>query len=147
MDRDDETVGFILSRRDALRWLAAGTTTALAGCSNRMMGTALAACVARPRQTEGPYFVDELLNRFTPGSPTPPGGSARCAMPATASTVAGDPSSSFPCPAETKGGRVRSTWRSSMTCPSSRQPGAGRRHGSTDRPSVSLTVVSRPGAS
>lgn len=63
MDRDDQTVGLILSRRHALRLLASGTALAVAGCSDKMMSTAIAGCVARPDQTEGPYFVDELLNR------------------------------------------------------------------------------------
>ena len=66
MDQDDRTIGRILSRREALRLLGTGALVA-AGASSRP-ASALArllggACVVRPDQTEGPYFVDELLDR------------------------------------------------------------------------------------
>jgi len=66
---DDRTVGRILSRREVLASLGAvgaaivlpfpsrGGRIALPG------GVLLPACVVRPAQTEGPYFVDEKLNR------------------------------------------------------------------------------------
>jgi protocatechuate 3,4-dioxygenase beta subunit len=69
-----------LSRREMLRLTGATVATALMGSSlrqsgaeeptqvsaQRPTGTATAAtpsCVVRPQQTEGPYFVDEQLNR------------------------------------------------------------------------------------
>ncbi|MGQ0649798.1 MAG: intradiol ring-cleavage dioxygenase [Gemmatimonadaceae bacterium] len=77
MDHDDDPVGRILSRREVLTligavgtgmlpakaaqaaWLRPSVAPALAGAWS---GT-LPACVVRPEQTEGPYFVDEKLNR------------------------------------------------------------------------------------
>ncbi|MEO8193532.1 MAG: intradiol ring-cleavage dioxygenase [Gemmatimonadales bacterium] len=79
---DDSPVGRILTRREAVILLggagAAGFLT-LAGCSSGKpvtvanagttaeAGTAAtsasASCVAKPEMTEGPYFVDEKLNR------------------------------------------------------------------------------------
>ncbi len=68
MDNDDAPIGRILNRRDALALLGASGAALLAG--SRLFGSvprAAAAvapsCVARPEQTEGPYFVDERLNR------------------------------------------------------------------------------------
>lgn len=93
MDDDDRMIGRILSRREALAALAGtGAAALLAGCApvflreytptdeamlatsdipGRMdpaTGTAqptgvLPACVVRPELTEGPFFVDERLNR------------------------------------------------------------------------------------
>jgi protocatechuate 3,4-dioxygenase beta subunit len=70
MHDDDEPVGRLLSRRQALVTLglatgaglavAAGATTAQA--AGRPANTAVD-CVAKPEMTEGPYFVDEGLNR------------------------------------------------------------------------------------
>lgn len=73
MDNDDKQIGRILTRREVLALLGAagagvvasrvkaqpaGAVTALAG------GTEwVPACVVTPAQTEGPYFVDEKLNR------------------------------------------------------------------------------------
>jgi protocatechuate 3,4-dioxygenase beta subunit len=58
-----------LSRREALALLgasgaalAAGLTPRL-GCAQSTSGGTLPACIARPEQTEGPFFVDEALNR------------------------------------------------------------------------------------
>jgi protocatechuate 3,4-dioxygenase beta subunit len=58
-----------LSRREALTLigasgvaLAAGLTP-LRGSAQSTAGGALPACIARPEQTEGPFFVDEALNR------------------------------------------------------------------------------------
>lgn len=81
---DDEPVGRVLSRREVLR-LFGGSTAALAivACtpvSVESVATATPAgtvpleiatvaadsaalCVVRPAMTEGPYFVDEMLNR------------------------------------------------------------------------------------
>jgi protocatechuate 3,4-dioxygenase beta subunit len=77
---DDLPVGRLLNRREALLALAgAGAAVALVGCgvsssstaqatattasSTAAPGGAMPACVARPALTEGPYFVDERLNR------------------------------------------------------------------------------------
>jgi protocatechuate 3,4-dioxygenase beta subunit len=90
MDSDDVQVGRILSRRDALALLGASGAAFLAACSSgtltspspsaagtaagtaQPVGTAGAAaagavaipsCIVRPELTEGPYFVDEKLDR------------------------------------------------------------------------------------
>jgi protocatechuate 3,4-dioxygenase beta subunit len=69
MDNDDLPIGRLLSRRDAVR-LIAGATVLVAG-GRRLAGAEVftagrsgqPACVAKPELTEGPYFVDEKLNR------------------------------------------------------------------------------------
>lgn len=73
MRNDDDPVGHVLSRREAITLI--GTSgLALLGArylgaqSPRRMtldagGVQVAACVVRPEQTEGPYFVDERLHR------------------------------------------------------------------------------------
>ncbi len=79
---DDLPVGRLLNRREALLALAgAGAAVAIAACAPGSSSTSTAqatatsgastattsgntpACVARPALTEGPYFVDEMLNR------------------------------------------------------------------------------------
>jgi protocatechuate 3,4-dioxygenase beta subunit len=77
---DDLPVGRLLNRREALLALAgAGAAVAIAACApgsstattqaTATTGASTAtsgnmpACVARPALTEGPYFVDEKLNR------------------------------------------------------------------------------------
>jgi protocatechuate 3,4-dioxygenase beta subunit len=78
---DDQPVGRLLNRREALLALAgAGAAVALVACAPGSTSIAQAtattgassatsgssktpACVARPALTEGPYFVDEKLNR------------------------------------------------------------------------------------
>lgn len=88
-DNDDAPIGHVLSRREIIKVLAGagaalfvgygankagasglpgisstsattGSAGSLAGALNRV---ALPACIVRPEQTEGPYFVDEELNR------------------------------------------------------------------------------------
>jgi protocatechuate 3,4-dioxygenase beta subunit len=73
---DDLPVGRLLTRKEALRLLGgAGAALVLAGCApvtrpsaartasaTTTPGTTVA-CVVRPALTEGPYFVDERLNR------------------------------------------------------------------------------------
>lgn len=72
MVNDDLPVGRVLSRRDMLEALAAGGAAILvpngwlygaAGRLTRAGGMVLPACVVRPAQTEGPYFVDTALDR------------------------------------------------------------------------------------
>ena len=68
MDRDDSPVGRVLSRREVLTVLGASGLALLAGGTQEALARAdsrrrLPACVARPEQTAGPYFVDAKLNR------------------------------------------------------------------------------------
>lgn len=88
MDNDDKPIGQLLSRRDALKLLGITGAAFLAGCApgasdiltntpiptsileatSAPLSTATAVssipvCVVRPELTEGPYFVDEKLNR------------------------------------------------------------------------------------
>lgn len=64
MDRDDIQLGR-LTRRDALVLIGGSSAAVLASWTRRAAGRdgALPSCVARPQQTEGPYFVDEKLDR------------------------------------------------------------------------------------
>lgn len=72
MDNDDAQIGRILSRREALALLGvagagmvASRVKAQAGL-DRLAASAppwMPACIVTPAQTEGPYFVDEKLNR------------------------------------------------------------------------------------
>jgi protocatechuate 3,4-dioxygenase beta subunit len=68
MDSDDLPVGRVLSRREALTVLGASGIALLAGGTPQGLAWAdprrrYPACVARPEQTAGPYFVDQMLNR------------------------------------------------------------------------------------
>lgn len=83
MQNDDQQVGRILTRREALVVLGATGVSLIAGCSPGQTPSASAGttsdasianagkastasipgCVVRPAQTAGPYFVDEKLNR------------------------------------------------------------------------------------
>jgi protocatechuate 3,4-dioxygenase beta subunit len=63
MDRDDRTIGRVLSRRSALALLGTAGYSFWLGRGAHGQGTASSSCVVRPAQTEGPYFVDERLNR------------------------------------------------------------------------------------
>ena len=80
LHNDDQPVGRILSRREVLTLLGGAGAAVLAGAGftnlavRQIAGTAtpipvatedtsLPACVVRPAETEGPYFVDEMLNR------------------------------------------------------------------------------------
>jgi protocatechuate 3,4-dioxygenase beta subunit len=91
MDNDDKQGGQLLSRRDALKVLGIGSAAILAACGPALpstgsatgistgtssAGTRLPACVVRPALTEGPYFVDEKLNRSDIRS-DPPDGSVK----------------------------------------------------------------------
>lgn len=61
---DDESVGQLLSRRRVVALLGATGAALLTGIRlNAATATAGQACVVLPQQTEGPYFVDERLNR------------------------------------------------------------------------------------
>ena len=68
MDNDDILRGRVLTRREALALMGAmGMSGVLvyAGCSSATEPTsdATGSCVVRPELTEGPYYVDEELNR------------------------------------------------------------------------------------
>lgn len=84
MDSDDQPIGRILSRRDALKVLGIGSAAFLAACASpeatgtviptealtQVSSTQAAAtvstvldCVVRPELTIGPYFVDQQLER------------------------------------------------------------------------------------
>jgi protocatechuate 3,4-dioxygenase beta subunit len=79
MDNDDLPVGSMLSRRDALKLLGISSAALLASCApgtatlaptagastqaSSATDGALPACVVRPEATEGPYYVDEDLDR------------------------------------------------------------------------------------
>ncbi|MBX3083680.1 MAG: intradiol ring-cleavage dioxygenase [Anaerolineae bacterium] len=79
MHDDDKPIGRVLSRREMLMLLGGASAAVIAGAglSNVGMkllaatpsptaaatGTALPTCVVKPALTEGPYFVDEMLNR------------------------------------------------------------------------------------
>ena len=91
-DQDDIQIGRVLTRREVLVLLgAAGTAAALAACAPAALGSpaatsgaataagsagpsgaasaaasavaAIPSCIVRPAETEGPYFVDERINR------------------------------------------------------------------------------------
>ncbi|MFN8527669.1 MAG: intradiol ring-cleavage dioxygenase [Anaerolineae bacterium] len=74
-DNDDLPIGRILSRREILKLIGgAGAALITVGGLSKIAAqaetatptasaTALPACVVRPAKTEGPYFVDEMLNR------------------------------------------------------------------------------------
>jgi protocatechuate 3,4-dioxygenase beta subunit len=90
MDNDDAQVGRILSRREVLALLGGSSVALLAACAPggalaspsptataqqtsaaattaaataSTVATALPSCIVRPALTEGPYFVDEKLDR------------------------------------------------------------------------------------
>jgi len=64
---DDDPVGEVLSRRQALALFGAPILLGIAGCSiadgTDTPDEPVTGCVARPELTEGPYYVDEGLNR------------------------------------------------------------------------------------
>jgi protocatechuate 3,4-dioxygenase beta subunit len=68
MDLDDLPIGRVLTRREALALLGSTGTVLLLGSSPSSAGASRAGkprypCVVRPASTEGPYYVDEKLNR------------------------------------------------------------------------------------
>jgi len=60
MTNDDTPVGRLLSRREVVALLG---FTGAGLLPPRVAGAQVPACVVRPQQTEGPYFVEERLNR------------------------------------------------------------------------------------
>ncbi|TME75442.1 MAG: intradiol ring-cleavage dioxygenase [Chloroflexi bacterium] len=86
MDNDDAPIGRILNRREVLALLGGSGAALLAACAPGVLAkpsptaqptsaaattaaaaaspaTTLPSCIVRPAVTEGPYFVDEKLNR------------------------------------------------------------------------------------
>ena len=67
MTHEDGPAGHLLSRREVVAYLGAAGAVWLAGGNlfprRAVAGTLGSSCVVRPEQTEGPYFVDERLNR------------------------------------------------------------------------------------
>ena len=67
MTDEDRPAGHLLSRREVMAFLGAtGVTWLMAGSLFprwAVAGTIGPSCVVRPEQSEGPYFVDERLNR------------------------------------------------------------------------------------
>ena len=90
MDNDDAQIGRILSRREVLALFGGSSVALLAACApggalaspsptataqqtsaaaatatatSSAAATALPSCIVRPALTEGPYFIDEKLNR------------------------------------------------------------------------------------
>ena len=67
MTYEDRPAETLLSRREVVTFLGAtGVAWLMAGSLNprrAVAGTLGPSCVVRPEQTEGPYFVDERLNR------------------------------------------------------------------------------------
>jgi protocatechuate 3,4-dioxygenase beta subunit len=67
MTHENRPAGPLLSRREVVAFLGAtGVVWLMAGSLNprrAVAGTLGPSCVVRPEQTEGPYFVDERLNR------------------------------------------------------------------------------------
>lgn len=62
MQEDDPIVGRVLTRREVLALTGAAVLGAFTS-GTRAQGTASPQCIARPEQTEGPFFFDERLNR------------------------------------------------------------------------------------
>jgi len=80
MSDDDRPIGSVLTRREALALLGAGGLSALAAGRGAAQTAGTPTCVARPALTEGPFFVDEKLNRADIRS-DPADGSVRPGVP------------------------------------------------------------------
>jgi protocatechuate 3,4-dioxygenase beta subunit len=76
----DDRQGRLLSRREMLSLIGAAGAAILARPAMAQSGPAPISCIATPEQTEGPYFVDERLNRSDIRS-DPSDGSVREGVP------------------------------------------------------------------
>lgn len=83
---DNRETDLVMRRREVLALLGAAGTLMLAGRTYAEAGSAsyddMPACVVTPEQTEGPYFVDEGLNRSDIRL-DPADGSVRAGVPLT----------------------------------------------------------------
>ncbi len=80
---DSAPAGRLFTRRELLALAGASGAALLARAAKargEAHGAAVVSCVARPRQTEGPFFVDEPLNRSDIRS-DPRSGSTRAGVP------------------------------------------------------------------
>ena len=90
MDSDDHFVGQVLNRREVMRLVAvSGVATcgawgarllARAGSQQATPGSPVPSCVVRPEIEEGPFFLDQQLNRSDVRS-DPAGGAASPGLP------------------------------------------------------------------
>jgi protocatechuate 3,4-dioxygenase beta subunit len=62
-DLDDQPVGRVLTRREAVRLLAVSGAAVLVGGTIATTAATPPRCVVRPELTVGPYFVDKQLDR------------------------------------------------------------------------------------
>jgi protocatechuate 3,4-dioxygenase beta subunit len=62
-ERDDLQTGKFLSRREVFAFLGAAAGAGVFTTLKSASGSPVPACIGRPEQTEGPYFIDEKLNR------------------------------------------------------------------------------------
>jgi len=63
MDNDDRQVGRILNRREVLAIMGTTGAAVLTACASGRSGGDVLACVVSPEQTEGPYYVEPVLER------------------------------------------------------------------------------------
>lgn len=63
MESDDTIVGRVLSRREVIALLSVSSVALLARPAAAQPPRPVPACVVRPAQTEGPFFVDARLDR------------------------------------------------------------------------------------
>jgi len=64
MHDDDRPVGYVLTRREVIALMAgAGMVMLTGGRVAPGSSRPIPGCVVRPRQTEGPYFIDDRLDR------------------------------------------------------------------------------------
>jgi hypothetical protein len=63
MDNDDLMVGRLLTRREVVALLGMSSIAAMAEPLAGQNPAVVPGCVVQPEQTEGPYFVDKMLNR------------------------------------------------------------------------------------
>jgi len=63
MDADDLPIGRVLTRREVLALMGATGALLLLGSKTDASGKVTNSCVVRPASTQGPYYVDERLDR------------------------------------------------------------------------------------
>ena len=82
MTDDDRLAGRIFTRREALGIFGAGALSLWPFAGTRAAAQGSVGCVATPEQTDGPFFVDERLNRADVRS-DPAGGAVSEGIPLT----------------------------------------------------------------